>query len=82
MADSTRKSATSVTLLHSRLPSSIPHLLKDGAVVLVAPDENLGDGPQGLDQQAPVSIRHRLVLVQHRVQVPGRKSETVLNPGF
>ena len=66
------------TLLHSRPPSSIPHLLKDGAVVLVAPDENLGDGPQRLDQQAPVSVRHRLVLVQHRVQVSGMKRETML----
>ena len=71
---------TRVCALPTPLPPhpSIPHLLKDGAVVLVAPDENLGDGPQRLDQQAPVSVRHRLVLVQHRVQVSGMKRETVL----
>ena len=83
VAGSTRKSATHVCApysIHSlRLTHpSLPHLLKDGAVVLVAPDENLGDGPQRLDQQAPVSVRHRLVLVQHRVQVSGMKRETVL----
>ena len=48
------------------------NLLEDGAVILVAPDENFGDGSEGLDQETPVALRDRLVLVQHRVQIPGR----------
>lgn len=43
--------------------------VEDGAVILVAPDEDLGDGAQRLHQDALVLLRHRLVLGQQVVQV-------------
>ena len=52
------------------------HSLEDWTVVLVAPDQDLRDRPQSLDQQAPVSVSHRLVLMQHRAQISGMKRET------
>ena len=65
MEESTRERATATAA------TTTANSLEDRAVILVAPDENLRDGPQSLDQQAPVSIRHRLVLVQDGVKVSG-----------
>lgn len=48
-------------------------LLKHRAVILVPPDEDLGDGPDGLHQQVPVLLCDGGVLGQHVVQVPERK---------
>lgn len=52
-------------------------LLKHGAVVLVSPDEDLGDGPERLHQQAAVALIDRLVLGQHRVQIPRKKGKRI-----
>ena len=49
------------------------HLLKYRAVVLVSPDEDLGDRPERLHEEAAVALRDGLVLAQHAVQVPGTK---------
>lgn len=46
------------------------YLLEDGAVVLVAPDQDLGNGAQRLDKKVLVVLRHRLVLVQNAEKVP------------
>ena len=53
--------------------------LEDGAVVLVAPDEYLGDGPQSLHQQAAVPLRDGVVLLQDIVQMPAECSVRTVN---
>ena len=45
-------------------------LLKDAAVILVPPDENLSCGPQRFYQQHSVLLRYCLVFAQHIVQIP------------
>lgn len=57
---------------YSSTNSQKNHWLKDGAVVLVAPDEDFSNRSQGLDQQRLVPLRHLLVLHQHAVEIPGR----------
>lgn len=50
-----------------------PHrqsLLKHGAVILVSPNQDLGDGADGLHQQVPVLLRDCCVFGQDMVQVP------------
>ena len=42
--------------------------LENGAVILIAPDQDLGDAPQGLDEQMLVLLADALVLGQHIVQ--------------
>lgn len=42
---------------------------------MVAPNENLCDGPERLDQEAPVPLGHGLVLGQHGVEVPEIKTK-------
>jgi len=43
--------------------------VEDGAVVLVAPDEDLGDGTERLDEEALVAVRHHLVLRDDGVEI-------------
>lgn len=43
--------------------------LEHGAVILVAPNEDLGDTSQTLHQQSSVVFRHCRVLLQHRVEI-------------
>ena len=43
--------------------------VKDRAVILISPDEDLCNGPDSLHQQPLVAVRHSLVLAQHRVKV-------------
>lgn len=45
--------------------------LKHGAVILIPPDQDLRDGADGLHQQVSVVLRHRGVLGQDVVHVPG-----------
>lgn len=44
-------------------------LLKYRWIILIAPNKDLGDWAQGLHQQAPVVLRHSVVLHQHIVEV-------------
>lgn len=44
--------------------------LEDRAVILIAPNEDFGDGANGLDEQVPVVIGHRRVLRQDVIHVP------------
>ena len=50
---------------HISLKEEVEH----GAVVLVAPDENLGDGAKRLHEQALVAVRDHLVLGDDGVEV-------------
>ena len=43
--------------------------VKDAAVILVAPDEDLCYGPDSLDQEAFIALCHCLVLGQHMINV-------------
>ena len=43
--------------------------VKDAAVILVAPDEDLCYGPDSLDQEAFIALCHCLVLGQHLINV-------------
>lgn len=45
------------------------HSLKHQRVVLISPDENLGNAAQRFNQQAPIALRHCCVLLQNAVQV-------------
>lgn len=48
-------------------------LLKYRAVILIPPDQDLGDGSDGLHQQVPVLFCDGGVFGQHVVQIPERK---------
>ena len=43
--------------------------VKDRAVILISPDEDLRNGPDRLHQQPLVALRDCLVLAQHRVEI-------------
>ena len=43
--------------------------VKHGAVILVSPDQDLGNGSDGLHQQPLVALGDCLVLAQHRVKI-------------
>lgn len=49
---------------------SIDFLLKDTAVILVPPDEDLGYGAKSLDKEPSIVVGDCLVLTQHCVQEP------------
>ena len=44
--------------------------LEDGAVILIAPDEDLSDGSERFHEQTSIPLGHGLVLRKHRVQIP------------
>lgn len=48
-------------------------LLKYRAVILIPPDQDLGDGSNGLHQQVPVLLCDSGVFGQNMVQIPERK---------
>ena len=50
-------------------------LLKYRAVILIPPDQNLGDGSDGLHQQVPVLFCDGGVFGQNVVQIPERKGK-------
>lgn len=45
------------------------HSLEHQRIVLISPDENLGNAAQRFNQQAPIALRHCCVLLQNAVQV-------------
>lgn len=52
-------------------------LLKHRAVILISPNQDLGDGTDGLHQQVPVLFCDCGVLGQNVVQIPERKERIV-----